>query len=141
MNKATWFKPEENLDLRRRRKTLDDLEPHALYIMRYGLEYRFRLSHSLPAGEAKEQFDLEKQYGLWAMEEELMKWIIKQWYAVPTEKLERFILVETPYVPQGKPVILLHPEDRIKLLDSLGAFVRRYDLFAVKPLKEALKDG
>ncbi|MCK5161372.1 MAG: hypothetical protein KAQ99_07355 [Candidatus Aureabacteria bacterium] len=139
MNKATWFKPEENLDIRRRRPSLDDLEPYARYILRFGLEYRFRLSHNLPDGEAIEQFDLEKQYGLWSMEDELMNWIIKQWYAVPTENIERFILVETPNIPKGKPVILLHPEDRNKLLDSLGAFVRRYDLFAVKPLKEALE--
>ena len=87
--------------------------------------------------EAQEYYQLEVKRALCDMEHKLMEFIIEQLAEHPTEKIHGFIMADTPHIPEGKPVLLVHPADRQKLLNQINGFHIRFDF--PKPLKEALK--
>ena len=137
-NKATWFKPSEDLFIvQRRRKELELDDPNKRFKVSFGLEYRFNIPQNVSGTEGQKLYNLEVQRARYEMEQELMEFIIEQLAEHHTEKLHGFIMVDTPHIPEGKPVLLVHPADRQKLLSQINSFAFRFDY--PKPLKEALE--
>lgn len=128
IGKATWFDPKCLLAVRRDtlRENLDSDYRFKRFVASFGLEYRFTISPNVSEIEGQKLYNLEKENAKYQMEDELTKWIIKQWREHFIEQIHGFTLVETTYVHQDKPIILIHPADLTYLKNRIVGFSLRF---------------